>query len=153
MILNRPKIKKTIGNESGFTLLEILAVIVILGILGVVAVPKYFNLQAQARERSMAAVEAEVISRVNGFFAQSVLSGDAPAAIVYDDSSDSLGFANHGLGDDFLVTVSSGGGAWGGDPETETPPPIVINLSIDPAANSALSGAAARDITIPRPGL
>jgi prepilin-type N-terminal cleavage/methylation domain-containing protein len=146
MILNRPKIKKTIGNESGFTLLEILAVIVILGILGVVAVPKYFNLQAQARDRAMAATEAEAISRVNGFFAQSVLSGTAPAAIVYDDAS--LGFINSGLGPDFLATVVSGGAAFTG---SGTPPPIV--MTIDAVAGSALFGAPQSTVTIPRPGL
>lgn len=147
---NKSQIKKTIRNQSGFTLLEILAVIVILGILGVVAVPKYFNLQAQARERSMAAIQAEVISRVNGYFAESVLSGTAPADIVYDDTT--LALANSGLGADFIATVTSGGAAWTGTLPA-TPPPIVINLSIDPTANSALEGAAARDVTIPRPGL
>lgn len=36
-------------EQRGFTLIEIIAVLVILGILAVVAVPKYFDMQAQAR--------------------------------------------------------------------------------------------------------
>lgn len=36
-------------EQRGFTLIEIIAVLVILGILAVVAVPKYFNMQNQAR--------------------------------------------------------------------------------------------------------
>lgn len=36
-------------GQKGFTLIEIIAVLVILGILAVVAVPKYFDLQDQAR--------------------------------------------------------------------------------------------------------
>ena len=36
-------------EQRGFTLIEIIAVLVILGILAVVAVPKYFDMQAQSR--------------------------------------------------------------------------------------------------------
>lgn len=41
------RIAKT--GQQGFTLIEIIAVLVILGILAVVAVPKYYDLQDQAR--------------------------------------------------------------------------------------------------------
>ena len=53
-------------NESGFTLLEIIAVIVILSILAVVAVPKYFDLQEQARLKTLKTAVAEGVGRVNG---------------------------------------------------------------------------------------
>ena len=36
-----------LGNQRGFTLLEIIAVLVILGILAAVAVPKYIDLQEE----------------------------------------------------------------------------------------------------------
>ena len=38
--------KNLVKNEEGFTLVEIIAVLVILGILAAVAIPKYFDLQS-----------------------------------------------------------------------------------------------------------
>lgn len=39
-------------NRAGFTLIELIMVIIILGILSAVAIPKYIDLQAEAREAS-----------------------------------------------------------------------------------------------------
>ena len=65
-------------DQSGFTLLEIIAVIVILSIIAVVAVPRYFDLQEEARNKTVKTGLAEAIGRVNGHFAEALLGGSMP---------------------------------------------------------------------------
>ena len=51
------------GWDKGFTLLEIIAVLVILSILAAVAVPKYVSLDESARQRAIDAGIAELNGR------------------------------------------------------------------------------------------
>ena len=62
-------------KQMGFTLIEIVMVLVLLGILSAVAVPKYFDLRDKAEEKAAAAIAAEVQARVNGGFADALLNG------------------------------------------------------------------------------
>lgn len=52
-------------------------VLVLLGILTAVAVPKYFDLQEEARMNAASAAIAEAQSRINATFAQKVLAGSS----------------------------------------------------------------------------
>jgi len=122
-------------NQQGFTLLEIIAVLVILSILAVVAVPRYFDLQAQAREKALDGVQAEVIGRVNLHFARQILEGQAPNQIDYR-----TGAIGDNLGPDFRLTTDDTAG-----PGTEN---FVITIT---AISGALNGLT-RTVQIVRPG-
>ena len=138
-----------IASESGFTLLEIIAVMVIMSILAVVAVPKYFDLQAQAKIRAMETAMAEAVGRVNGYFAQQVLAGTDPAAIGYTDAN--LGTD---LGDFTLATSDGGDGT--GDCTTLQPADAAIAgcIKLTVSANTGTAVADSEDVVrfIPRPG-
>ncbi len=64
---------KTLKNQKGFTLIEIIAVLVILGLLAVVAVPKYIDLQDKAAEKSAEGVWGAANSVASLSFAQGIL--------------------------------------------------------------------------------
>ena len=97
------KRKKSFRREEGFTLVEIIAVLIILGILAAVAVPRYMSLTADARNQAASAAVAEAKARVNQWAAQFILSaGRVPAAS--DVTTSSFGTS----GGDFTLSYAAG---------------------------------------------
>ena len=68
------KTKKLMRNNKGFTLVEVIAVLVILGILAAVAIPKFFDMQETARIKAIEAAIGELNGQVALAFAQNALA-------------------------------------------------------------------------------
>ncbi len=99
------KTKHLLKDQDGFTLIEIIAVLVILGILAAVAVPKFFDLQDRARSKAIYTAMSEMKVRVNQHFAQKLLEGYTWTAIWDTQALSDIGTD---LGRDFIIDIAYG---------------------------------------------
>jgi prepilin-type N-terminal cleavage/methylation domain-containing protein len=111
MKINRRQATQT-KKRNGFTLIEVIAVLVLLGILAAIAVPKYIDMADNAKDRALDAGIAELNGREALAWGQQML-----AAAGYTASSDALiqtavgTDLNQGSGTDytFFVTGTTAG--------------------------------------------
>jgi len=68
-------------KNQGFTLVELVIVIVILGILAITAAPKFLNLAGDAKGGTLNAVKASLQSANAVIYSKAVLAGNQKAAI------------------------------------------------------------------------
>ncbi len=63
-------------KNNGFTLIELVIVIIVLGILAATAVPKFINLQDDAKESALKGLSGALNSAANIVYAKSAIDGN-----------------------------------------------------------------------------
>ncbi|NOX25485.1 MAG: prepilin-type N-terminal cleavage/methylation domain-containing protein [Deltaproteobacteria bacterium] len=112
---------RLLKNQQGFTLIEIIAVLILLGILAAVAVPKYMSMQDKAKEKSVQGALAAGASNVTMAYSKFLLDnskvptgisgnawtdGAATSAITQDIETDLGDFTASYSYDSGVVTVT-----------------------------------------------
>ena len=67
------------SSRSAFTLIELIAVIVVLAILSAVAIPRYFDYASSARASTVRATLGSVRTAISNFYANTIVNNAAPA--------------------------------------------------------------------------
>ncbi|MFH1154511.1 MAG: prepilin-type N-terminal cleavage/methylation domain-containing protein [Pseudomonadota bacterium] len=105
-------------SQNGFTLIEIIAVLIILGVLAAFAVPKYMDMENQARIKAAQSAIAEVRSRLSYGYAKYQIdnNGNFPGSILAicthlndDTILPANGNGDVAVGSDFKVTLGTDG--------------------------------------------
>lgn len=111
-------------NEKGFTLIEIIAVLVILGILAAVAVPKFIDMQSDAQEKAIEGAIAALSTEATMDYSKQLLAGTATAtSYTPTDSTVTVGDFTGTIGNTdgtITVTVTAGPSWFAGSSATKS---------------------------------
>ncbi|WP_238006037.1 prepilin-type N-terminal cleavage/methylation domain-containing protein [Dactylosporangium sp. AC04546] len=104
--------KKRAAADSGFTLVELLVVVVIIGVLVAIAVPMYLNYRKGAANKSAESDVRAAVSAIEQFYTENSNAYPEDGKATYSDTVQSLTFGTTNSGE--------GSAATGGTPQHAT---------------------------------
>ncbi|UXW85611.1 type II secretion system GspH family protein [Microbacterium azadirachtae] len=123
--LEAKKAARENGEEAGFSLIELIIVVVILGILVAIAIPIFAGIQQQAKDNSLKSIAASAASAVAADLAKTTplttATGPVPAGVYKAGGNATVTVGGSLTLDGFCVTATGAGSTAGGAVATAGP--------------------------------
>ena len=118
--------KREMGtNNKGFTLIELIMVIVVLAILAATAVPKYFSLKTDAQEAVADGITASLRGSVTILYAKNLVKGTNGEAYNLTDIVENANIegidSSSCAAQTYTATIGGTAYEWGWDPTADLP--------------------------------